>query len=40
LRSDAKAAFYSENKGLFVIRATGDSASIVNKKGFKPKAFS
>jgi len=40
LRSDAKSAVYSENKGLFVIRATGDSASIMNKKGFKPKAFS
>jgi len=40
LRSDAKAASYSENKGLFVIRATGDSASIINKESFKPKAFS
>ena len=40
LRSEAKAASYSENKGLFVIRATGDSASIINKKDFKPKSFS
>ena len=40
LRSDAKAASYSENKGLFVIRATGDSAGIMNEKGFKPKVFS
>ena len=40
LRSDAKAASYSEGKGLFVIRATGDSASIVNEKGFKPRVFS
>ena len=40
LRSDAKAASYSEDKGLFVIRATGDSASIMNEKGFKPKVFS
>ena len=40
LRSDAKAASYSEDKGLFVIRATGDSASIVNEKGFKPRVFS
>ena len=40
LRSDAKAASYSEDKGLFVIRATGDSASIMNEKGFKPRVFS
>ncbi len=29
----------SENRGLFVIRATGSSASIINAKNFKPKAF-
>jgi len=40
LRSDAEAHLYAERKGLFVIRATGDNASLVNKKGFKPKAFS
>ena len=40
LNSEDKAHFFSEENGLFVIRATGDSASIVNKEGFKPKAFS
>ena len=39
LKDDAYAATYSENQGLFVIRATGDSASITNKEGFKPKTF-
>ncbi|MCY4513374.1 MAG: hypothetical protein OXB86_06775 [Bdellovibrionales bacterium] len=39
LRSDAKAALFAERQGLFVIRATGDSASIINKKDFKPKGF-
>ena len=40
LRSEEEANKYAEKQGLFVIRATGDSASIVNKKDFKPKAFS
>ena len=39
LRSDAEAALFAERQGLFVIRATGDSASLINKKNFKPKAF-
>ncbi|MCY4513301.1 MAG: hypothetical protein OXB86_06400 [Bdellovibrionales bacterium] len=39
LRSDAKAPLFAERQGLFVIRATGDSASLTNKPGFKPKAF-
>ena len=39
LKSDSEAPLFSERQGLFVIRATGDSASIINKKGFKPKAF-
>ena len=39
LKSDAEARVFAEKKGLFVIRATGDSASLINKKGFKPKAF-
>ena len=39
LRSDAKAPLLAERQGLFVIRATGDSASLVNKKNFQPKAF-
>ena len=40
LRSEDEARFFAEDQGLFVIRATGDSASIVNEKGFKPKVFS
>ena len=40
LRSEGKAHLFSEREGLFVIRATGDSASIINQKDFKPKAFS
>ncbi|MBC6415438.1 MAG: hypothetical protein GDA46_03505 [Bdellovibrionales bacterium] len=40
LKSEEKASVYAERKGLFVIRATGSSASLVNKKGFKPKVFS
>ncbi len=31
---------YAERRGLFVIRATGSSASIVNAPDFKPHAFS
>ena len=40
LRSEEEANKYAEKQGLFVIRATGDSASLINKKDFKPKAFS
>ena len=40
LRAEEEASRYAEKQGLFVIRATGSSASIINKKGFKPKAFS
>ena len=29
----------AEEKGLFIIRATGDSARLVNQAGFKPKVF-
>ena len=39
LRSESEADLYAERQGLFVIRATGDSARIVNSKGFKPKVF-
>ena len=39
LRSEEEADTVSEEKGLFVIKATGDSAHIINKEGFKPKAF-
>ena len=40
LTSENKAHFLAEEEGLFIIRAAGDSASIVNKKDFKPKGFS
>lgn len=39
LRSDAKASLFAERQGLFVIRATGDSASLVNHPDFKPRIF-
>ena len=40
LRSEDKAHFFAEKEGLFVIRSTGNSASITNRKDFKPKVFS
>ena len=40
LSSESKAHLLAEEEGLFLIRATGDSASLVNKKDFKPKSFS
>jgi len=40
LRAQDSSEIYSEKQGLFVIRATGSSASITNKKDFKPKSFS
>ncbi len=33
------AAAYAEGRGLFVIKAVGDSSHIINKKSFKPKIF-
>ena len=39
LTSDSEAHVYAERQGLFVIKATGDSASIINQPGFKPKVF-
>jgi len=39
LKQAANADKQAMNKGLLVIRATGDSASIVNPDGFVPKAF-
>ena len=39
LRSQDSSEIYAEKKGLFVIRATGNSSRIINKKDFKPKAF-
>ena len=40
LASENKAHLLAEEEGLFLIRATRDSASLANKKNFKPKAFS
>ena len=40
LRSESESHLFSQKQGLFVIRATGDSASIINTKDFKPKNFS
>ncbi len=39
LKANEGTGSYSEKQGLFVIRATGNSASIINKKAFKPKIF-
>ena len=39
LKSESEAHLFAQRQGLFVIRATGDSASIINTKDFKPKAF-
>ena len=39
LKVNQSADVWSQKKGLFVIRATGSSASIVNTGAFKPKAF-
>ena len=40
LRSESESAVHAERQGLFVIRATGSSASIVNAEDFEPRAFS
>ncbi len=40
LQAHEEAATYAEKQGLFVIRATGSSASIVNREDFKPQVFS
>lgn len=39
LRSEENSHQYAENEKLFVIKATGKSASIVNAPDFQPKAF-
>ncbi len=40
LRADEEAEVYAAKQGLFVIRATGSSARIVNREDFKPQVFS
>ena len=39
LNCDSKAATFAEKQGLFVIKAVGDSARLINDKNFKPKTF-
>ena len=39
LKSDASVTKYADRRGLFVIRATGNSASIVNEPAFEPRVF-
>ena len=38
LRADGSDV-YAERQGLFVVRATGSSASITNGDGFTPRTF-
>ena len=39
LKADSSVTAYAERQGLFVIRATGSSASIVNDEEFVPRVF-
>lgn len=39
LSTEPEAKLYAERQGLYVVRVTGDSTSIVNAAGFRPKAF-
>ena len=39
ITADGSSDEMAEKMGFFVIRATGNSSSIINKKDFKPKAF-
>lgn len=39
LKADEQSDTYSEAQGLWVIRATGDSSSIINKETFKAKIY-
>jgi len=39
LRADEESDTFAESKGLYVIRATGNSASIVNESNFKPSIY-
>ena len=39
LKAEGKAVGFAEEQGLFVIKAVGDSAHLVNKANFKPKIF-
>ncbi len=39
LKTDESVQTHAQRQGLFVIRATGSSASIINSTDFRPKAF-
>jgi Holliday junction resolvase len=39
LRADSGSEVYAENERLFVIKATGNSAYIINKEDFEPRGF-
>ena len=39
IREEESSAIYAEKNGLWVIKATGKSASIINKVDFKPRSF-
>ena len=39
LKADESSDKYAEGQGLFVIRATGSSASITNRQDFRPRRF-
>ena len=39
LKTDASVVVHAERRGLFVIRATGNSASIINDADFRPRVF-
>ena len=39
LKADESSATYAERQGLYVIRATGSSASITNPPDFRPRTF-
>lgn len=39
IRAEEESEIFAERKKLFVIRATGDSASIINKDDFQPRTF-
>ena len=39
LKTDASVVVHAERRGLFVIRATGNSATIVNEADFRPRVF-
>lgn len=39
LKADESSEVYAERQGLYVIRATGSSASITNQPEFRPRTF-